>query len=99
LILHRVSDVRQIEIHKLKPLVPEPSPFEAEITTGELKRYKSPGSDQILACLFEAGGKTFCYEILKHINSVLNREELPEQWKKSVIVPVYKKSDKTDCSN
>jgi hypothetical protein len=24
---------------------------------------------------------------------------LPEQWKESVIVPIYKKGDKTDCSN
>jgi hypothetical protein len=24
---------------------------------------------------------------------------LPEQWKGSIIVPVYKKGDKTDCSN
>jgi hypothetical protein len=26
-------------------------------------------------------------------------EELSQQWKDSVIVPVYKKDDKTDCSN
>ena len=26
-------------------------------------------------------------------------EELPGQWKESIIVPVYKKGDKTDCSN
>jgi hypothetical protein len=24
---------------------------------------------------------------------------LPQQWKESVIVPIYKKGDKTDCSN
>jgi hypothetical protein len=24
---------------------------------------------------------------------------LPEQWKESIVVPVYKKGDKTDCSN
>jgi hypothetical protein len=24
---------------------------------------------------------------------------LPEEWKKSIIVPLYKKGDKTDCSN
>jgi hypothetical protein len=38
-------------------------------------------------------------EILKLINSIWNKEELPEQWKESVIVPIYKKDDKTDCSN
>jgi hypothetical protein len=30
---------------------------------------------------------------------ILNKQELPEQWKESIIVPVYKKGDKTDCSN
>jgi hypothetical protein len=29
--VHRVSDVRQIEIHTAEPLVPDPSPFEVEI--------------------------------------------------------------------
>jgi len=24
---------------------------------------------------------------------------LPEEWKESIIVPIYKKRDKTDCSN
>jgi hypothetical protein len=26
-------------------------------------------------------------------------EELPQQWKESIIVPIYKKRDKTDSSN
>jgi hypothetical protein len=26
-------------------------------------------------------------------------EELPDQWKKSIIVPIHKKGDKTDCNN
>jgi hypothetical protein len=30
---------------------------------------------------------------------VWNKEELPKQWKKSVIVPIYKKDEKSDCSN
>jgi hypothetical protein len=27
---------------------------------------------------------------------MLNKEEFPDRWKKSIIVPVHKKSDKTD---
>jgi hypothetical protein len=30
---------------------------------------------------------------------VWNKEELPEQWKELIFVPVYKKGDKTECSN
>jgi hypothetical protein len=26
-------------------------------------------------------------------------EELPDQWKESITVPIYKKGDKTGCSN
>jgi hypothetical protein len=33
------------------------------------------------------------------INSVWNKEELPDQWKETIIVPVPKKGDKTDCNN
>jgi hypothetical protein len=29
----------------------------------------------------------------------VNYEELPQQWKESITVPIYKKGDKTDCNN
>jgi hypothetical protein len=35
--VHRVSDVRQIEIHTAEPLVPDPSPFKVEIATANFK--------------------------------------------------------------
>jgi sorting nexin-29 len=64
-----------------------------------LKRCKSPGIDQIPAELIQAVGNTLHSEIHKLTNCVWNKEELPEQWKESFIVPVYKKGDKMDCSN
>jgi hypothetical protein len=47
--VHRVIDVRQIEIHTAEPLVPDPSPFEFEIAISRLKKYKSLGNDKIPA--------------------------------------------------
>ena len=35
----------------------------------------------------------------KFIIPIWNKEELPEEWKESIIVPVYKKGDKAECSN
>jgi hypothetical protein len=62
-------------------------------------RHKSPGIDQIPAELIKAGGRIIRSEIHKLIISIWNKEELPEEWKESVIVTIYKKGDKTDCSN
>ena len=60
---------------------------------------RSPGIDQIPAELIKAGGRTICLEIHKIITSIWKEEELPEEWKESIIVPIRKKGDKTDCSN
>jgi hypothetical protein len=97
--VHGDSDVRQTEIHTAEPLVPEPSAFEVEMAIEKLKRYKSPGIDQIPAQLIKAGGSKICSEMHKLIISIWNKEELPDQRKESIVVPVYKKGDKTDCSN
>jgi hypothetical protein len=64
-----------------------------------LKRYKSSGSDQIPAELLQAGGEMLLSAIHKLINSIWNKEEFPDHWKESIIVPINKKGDKTDCNN
>jgi hypothetical protein len=82
-----------------EPLVPVPSRIEAEIAIAKLKKYKSLGSDQIPAELIQAGGEMLLSAIHKLINSIWNKEELPDQWKESIIVPFHKKGIKTDCNN
>jgi hypothetical protein len=56
--VHSVSDIRQIEIHILEPLVRGPSCLEAEIALAKLRTYKSPDNDRIVAELIPAGCKT-----------------------------------------
>jgi hypothetical protein len=68
--VHRVSDVKRTEIQTAEPLVPELSPFEAEITVVKTKKYKSPGSDQISKELIQPGGETLLSVIHEIINSV-----------------------------
>jgi hypothetical protein len=80
-------------------LITGPIHLEVEINTAKLKKYKSPGSDEIPADLIQARGKILLSTIHKLINSVWNKEELPDHWKESIIVPVHKKGDKTDCYN
>ena len=79
--------------------MPELSAFEVGMVIKKLKRHKSPGIDQIQAELFKAGSMTLNSEIHKVSHSIWNKEELPEECKESIIVPNYKKGDKTDCGN
>jgi hypothetical protein len=97
--VNNVSDVRQIEVHMAEPLVPGPSRLEVEIVIAKLKKYKLPGSYQIPAEVIQAGGEILLSVIHKLINSIWNKEKLPDQWKESIIVQIHKKGDKTDCNN
>ena len=55
--------------------------------------------DQIPAELIKVGGRTLCLEIHKLITSIWKREKQSEEWKESIVVPIHKKGDKTDCNN
>jgi hypothetical protein len=68
--VHVACSVRQTEMHTAEPFVPEPSSSEGEVAIGKLKRYKSPGVDQIPAELIQAGGGTLRSEIHKLIKLI-----------------------------
>jgi hypothetical protein len=95
--VHNVSDVRQIKVHTAEPLL-GPSHLEVEIAIAKLKKYKSPGIEQIPAELIQAGSEMLLSAIHKLINSIWNKE-LPDQWKESIIVPIHKEGDKNYCNN
>ena len=69
-IVQGVNAVRQTEIDIAEPLVPQPNAFGVDMATEEVKRYKSPVTDQVPPELIKAGGKTvhsefrniFCFE-------------------------------------
>jgi hypothetical protein len=61
--------------------------------------HKPPGIDQIPADFIKAGGRRFLSVITQRTNFLWNKEEKLEDWKVSIIVPISKVGDKTDCSN
>ena len=65
----------------------------------KLKSYISPGIDQIPGELINLGGRTIRWAFHEIITSVWKKEDLPEEWKESIIVPIYKKEDRTDFNN
>jgi hypothetical protein len=74
--------------------VSEPSAFEVEMAFENLVRTKSPGTDQIPAELMTAEGRKFHAEIHKLINSIWNKEELPEDWRSRSSYPSSRRAIK-----
>ncbi|KAJ4435551.1 hypothetical protein ANN_18167 [Periplaneta americana] len=72
---------------------------EVKIAIENLKEYKSPGIDQIPAELIQKGTSALSSEIYKLVLPILEKEIVPGQWKESIIVPILKKEDKTNCSS
>ncbi|KAJ4430139.1 hypothetical protein ANN_22349 [Periplaneta americana] len=93
------NDRDEIEIQTAEPFIPEPTLSEVEIAIENLKKYKSPGIDQIPTELIQEGGSALYSEIYKLVLAIWEKEIVPEQWKESIIVPIFKKGDKTNCGN
>jgi hypothetical protein len=68
--VQRISDVRQVEIYTAEPFGPASSPSDIEIDIAKLKKYKSPGGDQIPAELIQAG----CEILRSKIHELINLE-------------------------
>jgi hypothetical protein len=79
--------------------VPVPSAVEVEVAIEQIRIHKSPGTGKIPAELITAGGRTIRPEIHKLTKSAWNKEGLPEEWKESILVPVYKKGDNPAAYN
>jgi hypothetical protein len=79
-----------IEVHMAEPLASGTNRLEVEIAIAKYKKYKSPGNYKISAKLIQVRGKILLSAIHKLINSVWNMEELPDQWRESIMVPVHK---------
>jgi hypothetical protein len=90
-----MSAVMKTEIRIAELLVPDPSYYEAQIVIASLKNYKLPGSDHIMVEPIQTWSETLHTKIYELINFVCNKDELPKQWKESIIVPIYKKVEKT----
>jgi hypothetical protein len=67
-VLHKRVFSSRRKNERWEPLVPEPSSYEVEIAIEKFKRYKSPGIDQILAELIQAGG---IHSVLRSTNLLI----------------------------
>ena len=77
------------------------TPNEEEILSAmySMKNNKAPGEDGISAELLKCGGREVEAFIIKLIQSAWEHENIPEDWRSAIIVPVHKKGEKTVCNN
>jgi hypothetical protein len=73
----KASDVRQVEVQTAQQLVHVSHRLKFEMAIAKLRKYKTPGSNQILGELILAEGDTLLFTIHKLINYIWNKKELP----------------------
>jgi len=92
------DSVRREALYNILTEFVEPSVLEFQLAIEKLKSHKWPCIDQTPAELIKAGGRTIRCAIHKLIIVIWNKEELPGEWKESIIVTIHKKGDKTNCN-
>ncbi|WKX88154.1 hypothetical protein Q1695_008069 [Nippostrongylus brasiliensis] len=85
----------------LPPAEEAPPSLESEVAYA-IRRMKSataPGPDGISADLHRAGGSALCSLLTKHFNHYLRLGGIPNVWKESRTVLIFKKGQREDIGN
>ena len=100
---HGGGDEMVTELEKITPLEgEEPQDIlyaEVQRAISTLKSNKSPGSDGITGEMLKAGGEPLARQIHELCNRAWHEGTVPEEWSKSILVPIPKKGDLSECSN
>jgi len=64
----------------------------AEVTAvlKKMKRHKAPGLSELVAEMIQATGDTGTQWLLDLCNGIAKERRIPEDWKSSVVLPIYK---------
>jgi hypothetical protein len=70
-----------------------------ELALKKIKCGKSPGEDQINSELYKYAGSNFLNRLVQFFNMVYLSKTIPNEWRRSIIVPILKKGDKSNPEN
>ena len=66
----------------------------------KMKRHKAPGLSGLVAEIIQAAGDTGTQWILDLCNGIVKEGCIPEDWKSSVVLPIYKgRGDPLECGS
>uniref|UniRef100_A0A914XFE1 Endonuclease/exonuclease/phosphatase domain-containing protein n=1 Tax=Plectus sambesii TaxID=2011161 RepID=A0A914XFE1_9BILA len=71
----------------------DPMITEVKAAIKSLKNGKAPGVDQITTEMLKAGGDVLVQRLHTLLGIIWTAEQVPEAWKKAIIVPILKKGD------
>jgi hypothetical protein len=74
------------------------TPEKLEIVMEKIKNGKSP-EDGINSQLYKYAGNKFHNQLLNFFNNTHTSKEIPTEWRRSIVIPIYKKGDKTNPEN
>ncbi|KAL4142987.1 hypothetical protein QTP88_005369 [Uroleucon formosanum] len=94
-----VDPIENAHYQTAEPMISDITLEEVKIAINSLKNWKAPSSDNIPAELIKCGGVEMHKSIFKLCQKIWEEEQMPEDWKKVIIIPIYKKGDKTECGN
>lgn len=75
------------------------TPEKVQMAISSLKAESSPGPDEIPSFFLKNCSKALCSPIATILNSIMSGATLPDIWKSSIVVPIFKKGDKLEASN
>ena len=64
-----------------------------------IKKWKSAGEDSITNEMLKYGGPHLWEQIYVLIDQVFRISTIPEEWKSNIVVPIFKKGEKTNPNN
>ena len=76
-----------------------PSLAEVKECLCALKRHRAPGPDDLAPALLKDGGEIIARCLTDLLKSIWENECIPEDWGESIVVPIYKKGVRSECSN
>jgi len=77
----------------------EPTLHEMQEIIRNVKRMKTPGTDNINAEMLQAAGPQMTQKIQELFLNTWISEKTSNGWHKSITIPIYKKGEKSECSN
>ena len=96
------ADSSKLQMLDADPLIDETAPFIGVVkaAVAKLKGGKAAGICNISAELPKAGGEAMIRGLRAVLTAVWHSGTIPSDWKKELVVPIWKgKGDRQDCNN